>query len=284
LFTLLDGNSRFEIDTSSQAMAYEWWVDGVQHLKELSNWWRISSIGNANISPQPESSVHLLNPIFQQQTSPNTMTVVYEDTDPSPRFSIQIDFTLSGGTLGSGLGSFGECITITNLTTEELGFHIFEYVDLDLDTTPGDDILQIIDPSAASNPNRLVQTDSTSGTSFTGTFEADRHEIDFFNATLAKLTDNSQSNLASTIGQWPAGAGPIGAGDVTWALQWNFIDSNPLRPRIGPGQTAVICKGCELQSATGSIPEPGGFLLLTASGVALIARRRQRGPVRFSNP
>jgi hypothetical protein len=277
-FPLTDGNSLFEIETQQQAMAFGWTVDGVQHMQELSNWYRISRIGSTNVS-NPETSAHLLPIVTEFYNSANSMTVVYTDND---LFEMEITFTILGGPLGSGYSSMGECVRIKNITDVTrpgqevpIGFHFYEYIDLDLDDTPDDDQLTMI------TPNRVQQLDLTSGTIFHGNAEADRYELAFFDATLDKLTDGSPSNLSHLTSGWPLGAGPIGPGNPpspdppngTFALQFNFNGTNPLRPMIAPGATAEICKVCELQMP---IPEPASLVMTMGGCMLLSLVRRSR--------
>ena len=279
LFTLLGGNSRFEINTQSQALAYEWWVDGKQHLTELSNWYRISRIGNTNVS-NPETSAHTLPIVNEYYNGSNSMTVEYSDND---LFKMDITFTLLGGAWNSGYSSMGECVRITNITdttrpiAELLGFHFYEYLDLDLDETPNDDEVAFV------NPSLVRQVDLTSGTVFTGHFGADRYELAFYNSTLNKLTDNAASNLSHLASNWPLGAGPVGPANpplfdppnVTWAAQFDFTGTNPPRPFILPGQTVEICKICEIQMLF-VVPEPASGTIAVLGIAALLVVRRTR--------
>ena len=237
LFTLVDGNSLLEINTGAQATAYQWKVDGKQHLEELSNWYRVG-----NNPSTPETSVHTLAIISETQTGPNTLNVQYLSAG---QFLLEIDFALFGGAPGSGFSTMGETIQITNLTSLPMSFHLFEYVDLDLDETPLDDTVWL------TSPNSLMQADPF--TDFQGTFDVDRYELDYQPNTLGKLTDPVASALSDS---WPTGAGPLGPpGDVTWALQWDFVGSIGARPQISPGQTAIVSKECQLQMYF--VPEPG---------------------------
>jgi hypothetical protein len=282
-FQLMDGNSKFDIETEAQAMAFGWEVDGVQHMQELSNWYRISRIGNTNVS-NSETPMHLAHPqpiLNEFYSAPNSMTVVYTDHD---LFTMEITFTLLGGAPNSGYSSMGECVRITNITDttrlvpEQLGFHFYEYMDLDLDDTPDDDEIAFV------NPSQVRQVDLTTGTVFNGHFGADRYELAFFDTTLdTKLTLAGPSNLSHLASSWPLGAGPVGPlnpppfdpPNVTWAAQFDFTGTNPPRPFIAPGQTVEICKICEIQMLF-VVPEPASGTALICGGALLLAMCRRR--------
>lgn len=278
-FPLVDGNSLFEIETQQQAMAFGWTVGGVNHMQELSNWYRISRVGTTNVV-NPETSAHQLSLISEFYNSPSSMTVTYTDND---LFQMEITFTIIGGAPGSGYSEMGECVRITNIsdTTNPargpvpIAFHFFEYIDLDLDDTPNDDEVSMIGPTT------VYQVDQTSGTFFTGKAGTDRYELDFVPATLNKLTDNLPSNLAFPNSGWPVGAGPVGPGspptsgppNVAWALQFNFAGQIPPRPAIQPGETVEICKVCSLQMP---VPEPTVAILAMGGLLPLALAWRTR--------
>ncbi len=240
--TLVSNNSSFKIDTLAQATAYEWKVDGVQHLRELSNWYRVGNSG-------PETSIHTL-PSVDSPLGANLLSVIY--TDPLGRFTIDMTYGVTGGALGSGYSEMGELVGITNTSSQPLDFHFFEYVDLDLSETAGDDTVQMTSASS------LAQTDAL--TTFTTQYNGHRHELATYPLTLNKLTNAVASNLNSV---WPAGVGPLGPDNVTWALQWDFL-------AIAPGDTVWLTKDCQLQM----VPEPSTWILSGLGLVTLMWRGR----------
>lgn len=260
LYTLIDGNSRLEINTSAQATGYDWVVDGVHHMHELSNWYRVGSTG-------PERSVHTLTVLpgivsdRDNDSSIDTVTVPYSDSQG--RFALEIDYSIFGGAPGSGTSAFDEEIRITNLQSTPLAFHFFEYVDLDLYETPDDDTILLTSQTS------LQQFDARTVGNWG--FNADRYELNTFPNTVTKLNDAVASNLS---GVWPGGTGPIGPGNVTWALQWDFVGTLAPRPAIPPGETVVIKKEGLLQQF---VPEPTGVVLAILGGLAALSLfRRQR--------
>jgi hypothetical protein len=255
-YTLVDGNSRLELETTSQQeTGFEWWVDGKQHLRELSNWYRVGNTA--------ETPLHLLNVGPGNQTGSNGLVVNY--TDLQGRFEIEVTFALIGGAPGSGYSSMGESIRITNTSATPLQFHFFEFLDLNLDETPGDDTIWL------TGPNSVEQFDGT--TTFNGGFDADRYEFNIGPGTLTKLLDPVASNLNTPLPPGPVFV-PFGPDDVTWALQWDFVGQLGPRPEIAPGDTAVITKTCELQMQP--VPEPASWMLAVIGGLSAICFRRSR--------
>jgi hypothetical protein len=275
---LADGTSYLNIDVYSQATVYDWFVDepvtgqSIDHLKELSNWYRVD---DPISGPGPETSVSTLNILSQVATNTNadpqldTLNVLYGD--PLNRFQMRIIYNITDGGLGSGQSQLDEDISIFNLSfSDDLSIHVFEYVDLDLHNTPGDDIIQL------TGPGSLYQHDSQ--TDYAGTFEADRYELNYYPNTVNKLMDGNTDILNDAGG---SGAGPIGPDDVTWALQWDFVGPPPGTPpgfrySIPPRTTAYIHKEGILHMYYVAVPEPTSAVLASLGGVTLLLSWRRR--------
>lgn len=261
---LTDGNSTLTINPGLAVTGSSWIVEGVEHMKELSNWYRVGSSG-------PENNVSTLTvgiPTFDDADVDgggfDTITVPYSDS--LGRFYMEIDYSVFGGAVGSGQSAFDEEIRITNLsTTTPLVFHFYEYIDLDLNryTLPQDDTVLL------TSQNSIRQFDSTTVGNWG--MNVDRYELNTHANTLAKLTNGGPDNLSSV---WPAGQGPVGPGDVTFALQWDFIGSAPPRPAIPPQTTVVITKEGLLQMTL--IPEPASCSLLFCACAMLLTLRPRR--------
>ena len=128
--------------------------------------------------------------------------------------------------------------------------------------SPGDDTGQPV------NSGFLRQFDSQT-IATCGFLNYDRHEFSFFNSTLPHLMDGA----TSTLNNAPAFGNPFGPGDVTWALQWDFVGLSPPRPSIPAGGTATITKEIDLRP----VPEPVGAVTAGILLVALIRGRRHVG-------
>jgi hypothetical protein len=258
LYTLVDNNSQLDIQLTVSPIVhdtvYNWRVEGTDHLAEFSNWYRVGGGREFPLSSVPVTVV--------DDTQPDQLVVLYTDT--LGRFSVQVTYGVFGGGFGSGYSKMGECVTIKNLQdTASLNFHFFEYMNLDLDATPGSDT------AVRTSPVRLQQDDVVDGTTFNVSYGAsDHHEIAYSPSLLTRLDDN----FPTTLGDVPVGfSTPIGPpGDMEWALQWDFV----LSPEGQPGDSYNICKDCELQMI---IPEPTSFLGMIG-GVAMgwIGVRRRR--------
>lgn len=260
---LVDFNSTLTINPVP-VTGSSWIVDNVEHMKELSNWWRVGSSG-------PETNVAALNvgtPVVSDTTpgvggGSNRVTIPY--SDPAGRFNIEIDYTVIGFPQG-GKSAFDEEIRITNLTQIPLQFHMFEYIDLDLDRygPPADDTV------LAPSPTSIQQYDSN----WVGNWgmQVDRYELNTYPTTLTKLGNGSLDNLLTPSSTWPAGSGPVGLADVTFALQWDFVGSLLPRPAIPPGATVTITKEGLLERL---VPEPATCSLMIVPLTMLLARRRR---------
>jgi hypothetical protein len=266
-WSLYDLNAQFDIVTNQQATGVNFLVDGIDHLTELSNWYRIS--GQTEETPINDLTMNIVsqtatnsNPNFD--TRDDTLTLVYEEL--SGLFEITIVYNVTGGPVG--FGQFDEDITIFNpSTTTSLDIRIFEYVDLDLYESPDNDKIQITSQTS------LHQWDPL--TDFFGSMEVDRYEIDTYSNTVDKLADTNVDNLNDV---YPNGLGPIGPDNVTWALQWNFVGPPPGSPpgfrfRIGPLGSAHIHKEGYLQMRI--IPEPASWLLAMLGGIVAFQVRRR---------
>jgi hypothetical protein len=65
----------------------------------------------------------------------------------------------------------------------------------------------------------------------------------------------------------PFGAGPVGPGAVTWALEWDL--------QLLPGATAIISKDKFLDVLITTVPEPSALALLGLGGAALALFKRR---------
>lgn len=247
LFSLVDGNSSANFDTATSANNYNWFVDGTDYLAQQAFWFRIGGVS-------AEQSVHGL-PIGVQGTSdgnfdgnPDTLFVRYQGSG----FKIETRYTLSGGTPGSGNSDLAEQISIINQSASPLDFHFFQYADFDLSGA---------DSVVFDNLNTVRQFNGISRLTETVVTPASSHrEAAFFPVTLNKLNDGLPTTLSDT-----AIGAVVGAGDVTWAYQWDFL--------LQPGDTFQISKDKRLELS--AIPEPGVGALLGLAGLLLVSYRKR---------
>jgi PEP-CTERM motif len=252
IINLADQNSFAQVNVGGSAGMFNWIVDGVDQLNQQWFWFRVGNVG-------PEQSINTISaPVI---STPNARTLY--TTYNNGTFSIQVDYTLSGGLAGSGVSDIAETIRISNLTGGLLDFHFFQYSDFDLAGTAGGDTVALskntnpLSPSFGlyntatqiQGPIALTETVLSPG--------ANHGEVAPFAATFNKLSDGLPDNLNDA-------SGPAGPGDVTWALQWDFV--------LNPGDTFLISKDkrIELQA----IPEPSALALVALGLMAWGLRKR----------
>ena len=251
IVVLNDLNSEARFDTQSKKGLFSWVLGepcgcNVEHGNRQWFWYRVGDSG-------PETAINLLDQTGITITDGNfnpgddDFTVNYADTGGD--FTIDLRFTLSGSTLGSGQSTLVETITITNTTEDDLDFHFFQYVDLDLNHEPTTDTVTML------ADNKVLQTDGiTTVVETVITPASDHRSVALDPDLLVLLEDGSATTLNDATG-------PI-SGDVTWAFQWDFL--------IEPGGTAQISK------IKSMIPEPATLVLLGAAGLPALMRRRRR--------
>ena len=242
-----DQNSSASINLGSQAGMFNWTVDG---LNQLNQQWFWFGVGN-----DPEASIDTIGaPVFGV-VGGRLLTTLYT----AANFSIQIDYLLTGGSLGSGVSDIGESIRIRNLTAAPLSFHFFQYSDFDLGG-PGNDVIQL-GKNLQGKFNEAAQTDGIVGLTETVVTPGANHgESSFLNSTLVKLNDGVASVLNDNMN-------PVGPGNVTWAFQWDFT--------LAPNGSFLISKDKYIQIQ--NVPEPTSSLLFVLFG-SLVAQRFYRRP------
>jgi hypothetical protein len=248
---ITDLNSTATVSPVTQLGVYSWNVDGVNQLHQEWFWYSLGPAGAGT----PPSSIDKLPLIGDTQPTANTLNLTYQGAG----FTLSTDFTLTGGTPGSGVSDLGESIRITNQSGAPLPFQFYEYSDFDLGGVPG--------PDTATLSNALGGgfngADQTMGsTALSETVDAPAANFgetapEF--ATLAKLNNGSVPVVLND--------NPTASGNVTWALQWNF--------NIATGSSVLISKDKDLQT---NLPEPTSIALLSVGAAALLVRRRDNRP------
>jgi len=250
IVTLSDGNSTALIDpTTSQGM-YNWSVQGQNYLSQQWFWYGLGGGAVAPINTISAPSVTLLG----------TREVLASYAGSG--FTVSVDYLLTGGT-GVGVGQtavagIGESIRIINTGASPLAFHFYQYSDFDLgagglsDTVQlGTNLRGLFNEALQSNPNvGLTETVTTPG--------AQHGEVALHGVTLARLNSGLPVTLTDA-------AGPVGPGDVTWALQWDL--------NIAPGGSVLISKDKYLSVMV--VPEPSAIALLGLGMGACLLRRRK---------
>lgn len=245
--TLAHNNSVATIDTSgSSAGMNSWAVEGQNQLAKQWFWYRIGNTAEAPINTIGAPSI----------TQPNARTLYTTYNNGS--YSVEVDYSLSGGLAGSGFADIGEAITINNYTATPLDFHFFQYSDFNLGGISGGQTIEL-GKNLRGIFNEALQT--APGVIFNETVVtpgANHGEAGLFSATWDKLNNGVADNLNDNVG-------PVGPGNATWAFQWDFV--------IAPGGSVLISKDKLLQ-----VPEPSTLALISL-GLAGLALRRRRSSV-----
>jgi len=249
-YTLTNGNSSVTIKADGDYGMSDWTVDCVPQLYRQWFWYRNGDLGG-------EKTINQLNLISANQTSADSLTTLYRK---GGHFSIEVSYTLLGGTEGSGSSTIGEQIKIINLSQGALDFHFFQYVDFDLGGSNLGDTVQLgqnisgLYDSAYQNKGSSYFADEIVSPG------AQHGEAGLFPSIFNKLTDGSPTTLNGNTG-------PI-TGDATWAFQWDAAIP------VGGSFSIALNKSVYVTN----IPEPSSLVLIPAALTVLaMARRRNRG-------
>lgn len=242
--TLVDGNSSAVIDASSQSGMSSWLVDGINQMHQQWFWYGIGT--------GQEFSIDTISAPVVTQSSANFLTTTYANSS----LSVRVDYTLTGGTLGSGNSSIRESLTIVNTSAAAYTLHFFQYSDYDLNGTPFGDTVTL-GKNVAGLWNEAVQTKGNIVLTENNVAPGATHgEAGAVPGILNRLNNSTETTLLDF-------AGPVGPTNACWAFQWDAT--------LDPGATLVISKNKFIQV----VPEPAAAALLFfgLAGLAWRARR-----------
>jgi hypothetical protein len=243
--TLADQSATASFDLGSDAGMDAWTVSGTDHLSQQWFWIRVGD--------GPVVSVDSLGLLAHSTADTNPFSDPAHD-QLSAAFGdgtvgVEFLFTLRGTSSGQLESTLGELISIVNVSDEALELSFWQYADFDLGGTV-DDLDLIIDL-----PDSVLQTDIGVAVLEANVGPGPDHYAAAFSGSPIGLPA-----LLDASGNLPDWAGPIGPGNLAWALQWDFA--------LGPGQVLNISKDKVI------IPEPGTGLLGLVGAVLLLRRRR----------
>lgn len=247
-YNLTNNNSSVTIEADAPYGMSDWTVDGQTQLYRQWFFYRKGTTG-------PEKPINNLTLSSATLVSPSILNTVYSY---GTTFSIEINYSLLGGAIGSSSSSIGEQIRINNLTSNPLNFHFFQYVDFDLggnhlgDTVTLEKNAQGLFEKAYQTKGNAYFADEVVSPA------ADHGEVGLSESTLVKLNDSVATTLNDSVG-------PV-TGDAIWAFQWDVV--------IPANQYFDIAINKSVYIAP-PIPEPSTVALLAVGLAALgFARRR----------
>jgi len=256
--TLTDVNSTASFDTDGGLGMWDWTVDGIDHMAQQWFWYRVGPTGPEAPLANGGGLVFVGEIASNGDFDPGNENLALRYLAANGTFQIDVNFNLSGGTVGSNASDISEVITITNLTGSSLDFHFFQYSDFDLGGTVSD-LSARIGVDGSGKPYVADQWDASFVMSETTENPSAAHaEVNFFANTVLALGDGGTTTLNDVLG-------PLGPGDLTWAFQWDFV--------LGPDGTFHLSKDKQVRPF---IPEPMTMagLVLGIGALAGYVRRR----------
>lgn len=240
--TLTDGNSLVSIGPYSESGIYDWTVELSNHMAQSSYWYRIGGAGIA----APVSSL-----TFDYAEVSATEATLYYTGDS---FDMSILYSLYGGEVGSGASDLYQSVMITNKTGSAMTFHLFEYVNFDLNGNPAGET------ATQTSSSSVSQSEGTSVGELNAVSIPSHWEIGDAAALLAKLNNDSFENLSDAVSPY--------TGDAALILQWDkYIAAY--------GTAAPI--GQDMLISGAPVPEPSSIMaLMGALGLIPALRRRRR--------
>jgi len=201
-YSLLSNNSAISFNAASVLGLDGWFVDGVSQLAQQSWYYRIGETAELPL-------VSLGTPTVRQLAA-NAVEATYSGL----YVDVVLRYTLTGGPEGSGNSTVAEMMRIRNKTAAPMAFHLFEYTDLDLNGTPGDD------SAAQLNATTIGQWDgaiiSTETASVGGMTPTPNHwEVGVAPSTLNKLNDSEPTTLADAVSS-------LDRTNAAFAFQWDM--------------------------------------------------------------
>jgi hypothetical protein len=170
---------------------------------------------------------------------------------------VEINFSLDGAAMGSGLSDLGEQIEISNFSGEAVDIRFFEYVDFDLDGTIGGD-------TATSSSSPVASVEQSDVSALAETIVTPGPDLYQIGACCGVEASILAGNDLSTL---PGVQSSFGPGDASWAFQWNVA--------IADGGSFQISKDKNIRVP---VPEPAtlGLLGVGLAGLGFAARRRRK--------
>jgi hypothetical protein len=250
IITLADLNSVAQINSASQAGMFNWTVDGANQLYQQWFWYGVGT-------GTPQASIDTISAPTIVTPNAHTAYITYANA----QLSAQVNYVLTGGTLGSGTAQLGESIHLVNTSASSMTLRFYQYSDFDLMGSAGNDSLQLArnlsgkfyEAIQTKNGITMSETDITGGGIPPG---ANHGEASIYPSLLSRLNGGTQITLADNTT-------PVGPGDAAWAFEWDVT--------LAAGASFDISKNKQISG----VPEPGVISLLGLGFLALVWRKRR---------
>jgi hypothetical protein len=231
---LSDGNSSLLIDSGTQAGVNTWTIDNVDALFQRWFWYRVGTTG-------PELSLETLGtPTLDPDTA--ALKVIYANS----QLKVTLNYSLTGGGLGTGQSDLNVGITVKNLTGSAMALSFFDYANATLSAGADTAVVQY--------PGHIVQTAGSSQMDLVSTLTPSHSEVGLTTSTRDSLNNGSATQLADNLS-----AGP---GDATAAFEWDL--------NLAAGGSKTWGEAMSMQ-----VPEPATLTLLAMGGLVLLRGRRR---------
>ena len=170
-----------QIDPTTQDGVFSWTVDGTDQLYQKWFWLRASS------SASQISVDELGKPFGFSALSSSNATVTYFGQG----FAVNLEFTLTGGAIGSYASAMAENISIQNTTNIPITLYFYEYSDFDLAGQSPGDTVPLLGPDMVVQQGKGMMMTETIQTPTPNYWEASWYSI-----TLDKLNEDSYVTLS----------------------------------------------------------------------------------------
>lgn len=262
-FVLTSGNSSV---TGNELGLSAWTVDGVNHLY-AQNWW-FNASSSAGSTP---FNYELADYDAAPTETPNGSNNLLQQFQVLG-FDVNINYTVAGGSVGSGSSGLTENITITNTTANAGTFTLFQYTDFDLGGPSsynplGNNVGNGTDSFNYGQTDLVTQEFTNTVSQTNGIWAASEIAVSAPSPTLTSIGQAVALEDALFDGTVTGTANfSTFTGDAAWIWQYDFT--------IAAGGTASISKALVLETTV--VPVPAAVWLFGSGLIGLVGIARRR--------